>query len=145
VQRYLSLPWTMRRKGAKLGAGTDQYNQNVTCFASPYVEGGTVDTAPCPLDNSVYYPTSPPPGNKTIPVPDLSRQKMERCAAMKRAILRPAASRYNLPNASILPVIPNSNISCGPEQLCYYPKPLPTGMGGWPEAVNTELGVEVSV
>jgi hypothetical protein len=146
VKRYLALPWTMRRMGAKTEQITPfNPNHTLTCFTSPYVEGGAIDSAPCGMQSSVFYPTAPKPsGNSTLLlIPDLSRQKMRACAAQKAAIARPRVVRKNTLNASQLQWIVKSNISCGPEQLCYYPQPMELDQGGWAEAVNTELGVEV--
>lgn len=148
VMRYLALPWTMRRRGAKTEQITPfNPNHTLTCFTSPYVEGGAIDTAPCGMQSSVFYPTAPKPtGNSTLLlIPDLSREKMRACAAQKAAIARPKVIRKNTLNSSYLQWIVKSNISCGPEQLCYYPQPMELDQGGWAEAVNTELGVEVSV
>lgn len=154
VQRYLSLPWSMRRKGARIPSPPkregDNDARNVTCFASPYVEGGSADTAVCGLESYVYYPTAP--AAPATGAPDWSQRKLERCAAMKRGIARQPNSRAAVGGRLGVaggsekgepPFIPVANISCSPEQLCYYPKPLEPGVGGFAEAVNTELGVEV--
>jgi len=150
VKRYLELPWSMRRKGAKTEPKDLSYsdeNRTIKCFASPYVEGGDVDTAPCGLHSSVFYPTAPKPkGNASFAtIPDLSTEKMAKCAAAKRSIARPKIVRSATLNSTYLPWIVKKNISCGPEQLCFYPKPLALDKGSYSEAVNTELGVEVRI
>lgn len=146
VKRYLSLPWTMRREGAKTVPVKLDANFNLSCFASPYVEGGAFARAGECVVDSIYYPS--PPSKPATGAPDWSKRKMEKCAAAKAAIRRQPVSRATHPRDPAVKderkdYIPAANITCGPSQLCYYPAPQPLDKGGFAEAVNTELGVEV--
>ncbi len=142
VRHYLSLPWTMRRKGAGTVPDPSKADQNLTCFSSPYVEGGPLDSAECGFEGHVYYPS--PPALPSTAAPDYAQRKLDKCVALKSSIARqPLQFRRAAINVSQQFVIENSNITCGPEQLCYYPPALSVEQGGWVEQVNTELGVEV--
>ncbi len=46
VERYVSLPWTMRRKGGTTTPLQTFTDSNVTCFTTPYAAGGPLDK-PC--------------------------------------------------------------------------------------------------
>jgi hypothetical protein len=149
VKRYLTLPWSMRRKGARHEGGSliPVRDSNYTCFKGPYAQGGPLDK-PCALEDHIYYPSAPSQPKALAGVPDISRQKLARCTSFKRNIRaqpREHTRRADGPNISVQPFFGNANITCSAEQLCFYPPERPPlEGGGFVEAVNTELGVEVS-
>lgn len=147
VKRYLALPWTMRREGARHTGGSlsPVLDSNYTCFKSPYAIGGPLD-APCKMEDHIFYPKAPKERPALPGVPDLSKEKLARCTAFKRygkRVLKEHTRHIGGPNSTVQKEYANKNITCGPEQLCFYPPEMPSGQGGFVEAVNTELGVEV--
>ena len=148
VKRYLSLPWSMRREGASHTGGSllpAQTYTNFTCFKSPYAIGGPLD-GPCKMEDHIFYPMAPKDVVALPGVPDMSVEKLARCTAFKRGgrHVQKVHTRYvGGPNSSEIESYSNKNITCGPEQLCFYPPPMENHQGGYAEAVNTELGVEV--
>jgi hypothetical protein len=149
VKRYLALPWTMRREGARHTGGSlsPVLDSNYTCYKSPYAIGGPLD-APCKMEDHIFYPKAPKERPALPGVPDLSKEKLARCTAFKRhgkRVLKEHTRHVGGPNSTVQKEYANKNITCGPEQLCFYPPEMPSGRGGFVEAVNTELGVEVCV